>query len=98
MALAAFLALITCAIASHWAVWRRLGECEIRVKALETHSLWQAKQIAGLQVAKSRPQPGLTPTGVPTKLQLAVEEAIRLRPADPASYIATNYPKRPDEL
>lgn len=83
--LAAFLALITCAIASHWAVWRRLGECEAKCGKLTTRVESQAKQLAGLQTWANRVIRRDDEQGPP-------------RPADPETYLARTYPKGPNEL
>lgn len=78
--LAAFLALIACSACSHWAVWRRLDECEAKVDRLsESLEFIRADQL---------------------KLRRDVDriDDKPARPADPSTYVATNYPKQPHEV
>lgn len=88
----AFLFLIVFSLGFHWAAWRRFSECDATCKELTTRVEWletrresQAKQIAGLQTWCNN-------------IDRREDELNTAPPAFPFAYVATNYPKRPDEV
>lgn len=100
---AAFICLITCAIASHWAVWRRLAEAEAKLTELKSET---TRDMDGLFDLAKRVDRGLDLqqkqiAGLQTWANRVIrreDEQGPPRPADPETYQVRTYPKGPNEV